>query len=346
MKNASGFNEVLSFVSPRLRVVLLSLSEDIKSSVWEIRLRANSPVMLVTRNGNYFVYQNGRVSMIYQQGACTITEDEITDSFSRLCGYSVHSNSSAIVNGFISLEGGHRAGICGTAVCAPDGSVKAVRDVSCINLRIAAEFIGAADKLYDLLFSNKPESVILAGPPVSGKTTLLRDLARQLSGPSRAMYYRTAIVDERGEIAASYKGQPQVDVGFCDVLTGYPKAIGIINALRTLSPQIIICDEVGDKEEVMSICEGMNSGVDFVISAHLRYKEELFLREPLRVLAKSGAFSKLVMLKGGPEPCIIDGVYNIKELSDEICGSGYDNSDLRTARAVFFERLGNAGQTA
>ena len=346
MKDARGFNEVLSFVSPRLRVLLQSLSEEIKSSVWEIRLRVNLPVILVSQNGNFFVYPNGRVSMIYNQGACMATVQEITDSFSRLCGYSVHSNSSAIVNGFISLEGGHRAGICGTAVCDPDGFVKAVRDISCINLRIAGEFLGVADKLYDLLFSQKVESVIVAGPPVSGKTTLLRDLARQLSGPSRALYYRTAIVDERGEIAASYKGQPQVDVGFCDVLTGYPKAVGIINALRTLSPQVIICDEVGDREEVLSICEGMNSGVDFVVSAHLRYKEELFLRPPLRALVQSGAFSKLVMLKGGSDPCVIDGVYDIKELSDEICRSSYDNRDLHTVGSVFFDRYGKASQTA
>ena len=346
MKDAQSFNEVLSFLSPRLRVLLLSLSDDIKSSVWEIRLRVNCPVLLVTKNGNLFTYPNGRVSMIYSNAACTVSMTDITDTFNRICGYSVHSNASAIVNGFISLEGGHRAGVCGTAVCDADGVVTAVRDISCINLRIAGEFIGVADKLYELLFSDKPDSVIVAGPPVSGKTTLLRDLARQLSGPSRSAYYRTSIIDERGEIAASFRGQPQVDIGFCDVLTGYPKATAIINALRTLSPQIIICDEVGDQKEVVSICEGMNSGVDFIISAHLRCKEELFLRTPLRILAESGAFSKLVMLKGGLSPCVIDGIYDIKELTDEICGSCTDNNDLHDVGSISFKRIDNACQTA
>ncbi len=346
MNDVRGFNEVLSFLSPRLRILLLSLSDEVKSSVWEIRLRINCPIILVTKNGNFFVYSNGRASMIYNDSACVVSMSDITDSFNRLCGYSVHSNSSAIVNGFISLEGGHRAGLCGTAVCNSEGTVTAVKDISCINLRIAGEFIGVADKLYELLFSNKLESVIVAGPPISGKTTLLRDLARQLSGPSRGVYYRTSIIDERGEIAASYRGQPQADIGFCDVLTGYPKAMAILNALRTLSPQIIICDEVGDKKEVLSICEGMNSGVDFVISAHLRYKEELFLRAPLKALIENGTFSKLVMLKGGLSPCVIEGIYDIKELADEVCGSCNDNNYMHAAGSISFTRFDNACQTA
>lgn len=146
---------------------------------------------------------------------------------------------------------------------AESGTVKSFRDISSVNLRIAHEIPGAADEIYPSLFSQGIVSAIIAGPPLSGKTTLLRDLARRLSGVSGGRYYRVAIVDERGEIAASSGGCPQCDVGFSDVLTGYPKDVGILTALRTLSPQIIICDEIGNLSETKRILEGMNSGVNF-----------------------------------------------------------------------------------
>ena len=109
-----------------------------------------------------------------------------------MCGYSVHSNSAAAASGFISLAHGHRAGVCGTAVMAESGTVKSFRDISSVNLRIAHEVPGAADEIYPSVFSHGIVSAIIAGPPLSGKTTLLRDLARRLSGVSGGIYYRVA----------------------------------------------------------------------------------------------------------------------------------------------------------
>ena len=225
--------------------------------------------------------------------------------------YSVHSNSAAAASGFISLAHGHRAGVCGTAVVAENGAVKSFRDISSVNLRIAHEVPGSSDEIYPSLFSHGIVSAIIAGPPLSGKTTLLRDLARRLSGVSGGRYYRVAIVDERGEIAASSGGCPQCDVGFSDVLTGYPKDVGILTALRTLSPQIIICDEIGNLSETKRILEGMNSGVNFLVSVHVGKDEDLRSRPAAAELLASGVFSKLVML--GEFPGETAGIYDLKE---------------------------------
>lgn len=311
MRAADSFDSAVDFLDDRLRTVLLGVDSRVKESAYEIRLRAARPVVIVTRVGSLFVYKSGRTGSVYSPGALAATPAELQTSFSRMCGYSVHSNSAAAASGFISLAHGHRAGVCGTAVMAESGTVKSFRDISSVNLRIAHEIPGSSDEIYPSLFSHGIVSAIIAGPPLSGKTTLLRDLARRLSGVSGGRYYRVAIVDERGEIAASSGGCPQCDVGFSDVLTGYPKDVGILTALRTLSPQIIICDEIGNLSETKRILEGMNSGVNFLVSVHVGKDEDLRSRPAAAELLSSGVFSKLVML--GEFPGETAGIYDLKE---------------------------------
>ena len=311
MRAADSFDSAVDFLDERLRAALFGVDSRVKESAYEIRLRAARPVVIVTRVGSLFVYKSGRTGSVYSPGALAATPAELQASFSRMCGYSVHSNSAAAASGFISLAHGHRAGVCGTAVMAESGTVKSFRDISSVNLRIAHEVPGSSDEIYPSLFSQGIVSAIIAGPPLSGKTTLLRDLARRLSGVSGGRYYRVAIVDERGEIAASSGGCPQCDVGFSDVLTGYPKDVGILTALRTLSPQIIICDEIGNLSETKRILEGMNSGVNFLVSVHVGKDEDLRSRPAAAELLASGVFSKLVML--GESPGETAGIYDLKE---------------------------------
>ena len=138
LRDRDGFAQVIRFLTPELRAALDMLGDELKRTICEIRLRAGRPAVLVLEDGStLFFYPNGRVSRIYGGGVCVLSCAELADCFNRLCGYSVHSNSSSIANGFISLEGGHRAGICGTAVCSDSGKITAVRDISSINIRIA-----------------------------------------------------------------------------------------------------------------------------------------------------------------------------------------------------------------
>lgn len=294
----SVFDSAADFVEPQLAEVLKSIDPVVKASVYEIRLRASRPVMLVSDRGTLFVYPSGRTGGVYSPSALSVSEKQLNESFSRMCGYSVHSNAVAAASGFLSLAHGHRAGVCGTAVLDSMGNVKAFRDISSINLRIAHEVIGSAEYIFSSVFSNGLTSAVIAGAPMSGKTTVLRDLARMLSGEQGGKLYRTAVVDERGEIGAVSGGSPQCDVGFADVLTGYPKAVGIITAVRTFSPQVIICDEIGTLEEARRVLEGMNSGVHFVLSIHARSVSEAYSRPCGRELLSSDAFSKLVLLGG------------------------------------------------
>ena len=254
------------------------------------------PVVVIYGREVKFVSSCGRLTDIYSELNLKTDANEINDVFIRLCGYSVHSCTEAINRGYVTLAGGHRAGIAGTAV-TENGRITAVRDICCINLRIAREIKGAADELYGRFFMSGLSSLIVAGPPSSGKTTILRDLARQLSGAERGRMYKTFVCDERCEIGAGISGIPQNDLGInCDLISCYPKEEGVLIGLRSFSPDIIICDEIASEAEVSAVETGLNSGVNFALSIHAKNERELRTKPILRRLLMSGAFNNVVLL--------------------------------------------------
>ena len=188
--------------------------------------------------------------------------------------------------------------VCASVAVTENGKITAVRDICAVNLRIAREIKGAADDIMRLFFSDGLCSVIIAGPPSSGKTTVLRDLARQLSS-AEGSFGKVFICDERGEIGASFSGTEQNDVGInSDLITSYPKAEGIIIGLRSFSPDIIICDEVSTYEEARAIVSGVNSGVCFALGIHARSERELKSKAVLKTLLETGEFKKIALLSG------------------------------------------------
>jgi stage III sporulation protein AA len=225
---------------------LSALPPNIKQTAREIRLRAGQAISVEYAEKRLFVNT-------------AVTPGDLKNLIELFCDYSLHSFARQLSQGFITLKGGHRAGFCGTAVVEND-NVKSIRSITSINLRIAREFPGCSDKLFNLLPAENIKSLLIIGKPMSAKTTILRDFARNLSESG----YKASVIDERSEINA--KGAN------IDTLDGFPKKTGFITALRALSPDFIICDEVADDGAEIAQC--LNSGAGVIMTAHCGSLEE------------------------------------------------------------------------
>lgn len=284
-------------------------------NIREMRFRSGKPAVIITDKGSFFISPCGRLTTMLSSSVIKTGKEELKELFLRICGYSVYSYTESINRGYITIGGGHRIGVAGTAV-TENGKIIAVRDIECINFRISREIKGAANEIFTSCFSDGISSVIIAGPPAGGKTTVLRDLARQLSGEERGYMKKVFICDERGELAASLGSESQNDIGInCDVATSYPKADGIMTGLRAFSPDIIICDEVATEQEAAAIECGVNSGVDFILSIHARNENELKSKPILKRLLKTGAFSKIALLSS-ERLCSVEKIFKAGDISD------------------------------
>lgn len=313
-KDSERYREALSCLCPKIAEALARIPDSVKDKAQEIRLRTGCPLTICAQNETWFLKRNGSLSRLPAGESLFIAErEDLEESFRGICGYSVYSHQNEIKNGYITLRGGHRAGICGTAVCT-EGEVSGIRDISSINLRIARQIDGAAASVFKALGGAPLGGVLLAGPPASGKTTILRDLAKNLSYGALGAFYKVAVIDERGELSGSYAGISRNNLGLCDILNGYPKEEGILQAVRCLSPDYIVCDEAGSMKEICSIEEGVNAGVRLIASIHAGSEEELVRRKQVRRLLQTGAFQHIVLLGDRSSPGRIQRVYKEGEL--------------------------------
>ncbi len=315
--DTTSFDSAVNALSPRLRQILESLAPEIKSSAYEIRLRANMPVTLTGKYGTVFITEEAICSGKFSSDCVCAKKDEIRDTFSRICSYSIHSFQRFINSGYIPMNGGNRAGICGTAVCE-QGNITNIKDISSINIRISRQIKGCGEQIVKDI-ENNMKSIIIAGPPNSGKTTILRDVVRSLSSGAGGIYRKIAVCDERREISGVFQGEATNDMGFCcDILDSYPKAQAVDIAVRTLSPDVIACDEVSSKEEIEAISRGANSGVKFIVTAHAGSRSELINRPQIRELMETYSFEKLYLLDNAHNIGKIKEIYDVRELIHEI----------------------------
>lgn len=231
--------------------------------------------------------------------ACIYTEKEkieigkpvsaelIQNIFTALCEYSVHAYKNEICEGFITSAQGIRTGICATAIYENE-KIIGIKDISALNIRIPHEIIGAGEKAAEL-FSDC--GILIIGPPCSGKTTLLRDISRIISEKRK-----TVIIDERFEIAAVNRGKAFFDVGKSAVMSGFKKSDGMIRAVRSMAPEVIVCDEFGGAEDVKSAEYAMKSGVFIIASAHALDKEDFISKPFSKETVKSGIFRYFIFL--------------------------------------------------
>ncbi len=279
------FDNVLARVAPHIARVLAFLPEEIKCSCEEIRLRAGLPVCLTVDGGVMFVTAESNVAVTLPKNPIIADKNDIEQTLSLLCNNSVYLHESEIKQGFISVKGGCRAGVCGSFNA--DGMLVSVNSV---NIRIARQILGCADPL--LQYAEK--GLLIAGPPGCGKTTVLRDVIRLLSSGKNGNYYRVAVIDSRCEISG---GVGVFDLGVnTDVLYTKNKAVGTEIALRTMFPNIIAFDEIGTADELMGVNNCFNAGVGIVTTAHCNTHSDLNQRKIIKDIIKSGAISYIALL--------------------------------------------------
>lgn len=293
------FNSAICFLPDFIKSYLSFLPEDFKEKVTEIRLRVNKDI-------SFSINQTQVTLKSVTNNEIIVSRQLLENCFTRLCNFSVYSHQDEINNGFVTLLGGHRVGICGTVVYA-DGKIKNIKDISSLNIRVSKEIIGFSKKF--LKYSDK--GILILGPPACGKTTLLRDLVR-----AKSQEKRISLIDSRGEIAAVKNGVPQNDIGrFCDVLNMAQKEDGIEIAIRSLNPQIIAFDEISTIEEVKKVEQGLYAGVNFFITMHLGQIDEIYKKSASKTLLKSGAIKYVILLSNDRKN---DKVFRVNNTSFEI----------------------------
>ena len=277
---AERYKAACSLLPRRLREVALSATD--QDRVEELRLRVGETLYLTLPEGEFPV------------SGAWITGEDLETILDIATGCSRYTASQSLRQGYLTAEGGFRIGVCGTAVMER-GEVIGYRDLSSLNIRIPRQQLGLADRvLPELLADGVLESALILSPPGGGKTTLLRDLVRALSDEKGL---RVSLVDERGELAAIYRGVPQLQVGrHTDILDACPKALAIPTLLRAMNPQVIAVDEVAVAEDVSALELAAGAGVVLLATVHGSRREDLLRKPILAGLLDLGLFRKVVRI--------------------------------------------------
>jgi stage III sporulation protein AA len=284
--------EILAYMPENLKPIIGKVF-DLKIQIEELRFRAGRPLIVATPTGSYKIMPDGSLSKMIV-GAYIVTQYDIRQIFRLITDNSIYCNINDIKQGFITLAGGDRVGIAGKGVFS-DGKIVNLKDISSLNFRIASQQIGAANEIiHDIVKNHHIISTLIVSPPGVGKTTVIRDLARQISD----IGYKVALVDTRNEISATACGIAQNDVGTnTDIFVNVPRAEGIIMSISFMSPDVIMADEISTLEDVDAMLNGFGSGVKFIATAHAQNASEARGRSVLIPLFGADKIEQIISLK-------------------------------------------------
>ena len=298
----SHFIELISSYLPdRIRRAVGLIDGEYINQLEEIRIRKALPLMGVFAGLDFFISTKG---LLYHdpKSALIVSSQEMESLFLLICEHSIYAFQNEINKGFITLKGGHRVGICGTAVYEGE-KIVTLKDISSVNIRFSRQIRGCAQKVFHHLMRGKNDiyNTLILSPPRLGKTTLLRDICRIISqGIPNGVFnaLRTAVIDERSEIAAVYRGIPQNDIGpRTDVMDGCRKSDGIEIMLRGMAPQVIIVDELGGDQDGKAVRRAWNAGVRLIATAHSYGLDDFKGRLGAGKLVEQGGFERILLLR-------------------------------------------------
>ena len=300
---------LIQIFSENIRLIVKKMKIDAES-LQEIRMRVEKPFLILADGEEYFVTEKGELTKQEQKGYI-VTKQEIMETISYITHYSLYAYEDEVRQGFLTIEGGHRIGIAGKMVMEGN-RIKNIKYISFLNIRITHEKKGCADELLPYIIDQgRICHTLLVSPPRGGKTTILRDLVRQLSNGTKFLPGVTVgVVDERSEIGGSYMGVPQNDLGIrTDVLDCCPKAEGMMMLIRSMSPHVIAVDEIGDYEDSRAIEAVMNGGCKVLATVHGSSIEDIQKKPLLQQMVTQKVFERYVILGNLPG--------KIKEIFDE-----------------------------
>ena len=274
--------------------------------LYEIRLRVGRPLFLTYDGGECFLRKPGQEQYL-------VTTEDLKETLEYVTGYSLYAYEDEIRQGFISVQGGHRVGVTGKVVL-DRGRIMGMKYISCINVRLAHEIQGCANKVMPYIRTEKwVANTLIISPPRCGKTTLLRDIIRQLSnGWANTQGLTIGVVDERSELAGCYQGIPQNDLGMrTDVLDCCPKSEGMQMLVRSMSPDVVAVDELGCEEDFKAVDSVIHCGCKLIATAHGSCLEDVLDQPFFYKLMGEKVFERYIILdKNDQAGCL-------KAVSDE-----------------------------
>lgn len=298
-----GIESILSKFPAEIAQQIRNMPASALNNLEEIRIRTGNNIMILADGKEY--------ELIDSQNA-KIDKDKLNNLLNAILNHSAYAYQEELSNGYVTIEGGHRVGICGRTVIE-NGKVKTIKDVSSLNIRRSREIIGVSNPCMKYLIKKTGQiyNTIIVSPPKCGKTTLLRDMIRNLSD----MGFKVGVCDERSEISGTYNGQPSYNLGIrTDVLDGCPKEKGMIMLIRSMAPDIIATDEIGKKEDCYAIEAAVSAGISLLTTIHGSSYSDI-LNSGIGELVSRGVFERLIFLSNIPATGSIAGIRNEKNLN-------------------------------